>query len=1699
MFKFFFVSLFVIVLPCLVFSQDLSNKGTDFWVGYGNHVKMLSNNQTNAQEMVLYVTSTQTTNFKVEIPGAGWSYSGVVYANSVVTTPPIPKNGSQDARLVDEGKYNTGIHITSDKPIVAYAHIYNQNVSGATVLFPTNTLGIEYYSINYTQKSNEANSYSYFFVVATEDETVVEITPSAVTKSGRPAGVPFQTSLKRGEIYNVMSLDDLTGSKIRSISSGNSSCKKVAVFAGTGKIYISCNSGQNTADNIMQQSFPAAAWGKKYITTPTEGMPNNFFRVAVNDPSTTVLVNGQPLSGLINGFYYEFKTSSPQVIESDKPIMVAQYITTQNECGNTIIGSNGDPEMIYISPIEQTIDNITLNSTSNYQITSHYINVILKTNAVASFFIDGQNNTSAFAPHPFDPSFSYAKLRVNPGPHKLKADSGFNAIAYGYGNVESYGYNAGANVIDLYQYITITNKNASTNTPSACDDLPFSIAITLPYQPLKLVWDIPLYPSVTDDNPAYSKTFIKNGKQLYVYELPDSYKYNQEGNYLLKVTVNNPTAEGCSGLQEINFNLRVYPTPSADFYTSVSCFPGPVTFYDTSKIEDRSSLKWIWDFGDNSSSELSQPVHSYNSSGAFNVKLAIMTDVGCVSDTITKAVQINPVPIARFGVSGNFCAKGKVLFSDSSSLYNPARITEWKWEFGDGSAPRYTYGLQNTFYHQYENAGTYIAKLSVKTGQGCLSVVFEKEIIVNDLPKVDFSLPAQLCLPNGLVQFSNLSTITDNSENQFSYKWYFSDSNANGNNPDSSILRNPTHFFSKADVYSIKLVVTSKDGCAADTTKKLKNILEQAKTDFNISAVEICQGNSIVFSDKSDLKGRPLSESFWDFGDGAKSGSLESSHRYSVADTFIVKHYITTSEGCFSDTVTKTIIVHPEPKADFNIIGSGCELKETVFSNASTLNSGAVIKWNWNMGDGTTLTTSNNLSQHTYAKKGGYQVSLEVESNKGCKSNVITKTVEIHPLPKPDFLLPEVCLNDAVAQFSDLSTISDSSENQFTYLWNFGDPNANATNPNTSTDKSGSHKYNVAANYPLLLSVTSKDGCKDTATKILTVNGAVPKADFIINNGNETCNNEIIQIQNSSTIDFGSITRVEIYWDYENKPAEFEVDEETFINKQYKYLYPSILNKTNERKQIKFKVFSGQTCTSEMIKTITINAVPQLEFLPMAGACLSALSEKITEAYVINGLTGSGIFSGKGVNADGVFSPVIAGVGNHTLKYAFISNKGCSAEIEQTKSVWSLPEANYKIADVKCADQPILFQDISVANEGTINRWEWNFQDNSPIDSTSGNNIVHRFAKSGVYNVQLQITTDKGCRSLPRSLPIKINPLPNVEFELPKVCLPDGKGLFKDESTITDGTEDGFTYLWNFGDVNSGAQNFSMNKNPIHYYKGQGPFNVVLQVTSVNGCSAIDSAMLVDVFNRPKADFDATYETCPGNTLDFIDRSEGQGKPIAKWNWNFGDGRKASAQRPAHVYNKAGDYNASLFVVNTEGCVSDTVYKSIKVYSPPVINAGPDLTVTEGRWQTINATALGDQLTYKWEPSLFLNNDTILNPKTNAIDNISYRLIVTGKGGCITTDEVFINVLKLIQAPNTFTPNGDGINDVWEIKNLVKYPNCAVEIYNPQGQLLFKSRGYTKAWDGTYNGKPLPSGTYYYVIDPKDGQTRKAGYVTILR
>ena len=352
------------------------------------------------------------------------------------------------------------------------------------------------------------------------------------------------------------------------------------------------------------------------------------------------------------------------------------------------------------------------------------------------------------------------------------------------------------------------------------------------------------------------------------------------------------------------------------------------------------------------------------------------------------------------------------------------------------------------------------------------------------------------------------------------------------------------------------------------------------------------------------------------------------------------------------------------------------------------------------------------------------------------------------------------------------------------------------------------------------------------------------------------------------------------------------------------------------------------------------------------------------------------------------------------------------------------------------------------------------------------------------------------------AIPFNIFAKPVANFGFPaSVCLPDGTVTFANLSNIPDGSGNALQYLWNFNDSLSGANNLSTLKTPSHFYNNTGPFNVNLRVTSNGGCLHDTTLLLNTIHPQPITNFGIRKtDICLGDAVFLTDSTNSMDGLTTQWNWDMGDGRLRNTKNVLYIYAATQTYTVSLYTVNSHGCKSEILSKPITVHPYPTANAGPDRRMLEGGTITIQASATGTNLQYLWTPSQYLNDPTMLKPKcVDAKFDILYTLSVTANGGCTTTDDMFVDVLKIPRIPNTFSPNNDGINDLWKIQYLDEYANQHTQVFTRAGQMVFESRGLYKAWDGLYKGKSLPMDTYYYIIEPGSGREAVTGYVTIIK
>lgn len=240
-----------------------------------------------------------------------------------------------------------------------------------------------------------------------------------------------------------------------------------------------------------------------------------------------------------------------------------------------------------------------------------------------------------------------------------------------------------------------------------------------------------------------------------------------------------------------------------------------------------------------------------------------------------------------------------------------------------------------------------------------------------------------------------------------------------------------------------------------------------------------------------------------------------------------------------------------------------------------------------------------------------------------------------------------------------------------------------------------------------------------------------------------------------------------------------------------------------------------------------------------------------------------------------------------------------------------------------------------------------------------------------------------------------------------------------------------------------------------------------------------------------------TNDVCAGNPLTFTATTQNADAPTYQWTVNGANAGTNSATLTG-VFNN-GD--AVMCTIISGEC-------SVPASSPPYfVNLEPLPTVTFDKNIIIklnntiqlNPTTTGNIVSYQWSPTDGLNNSAIANPILTAQKTGAYQLTVTSAAGCVGAGTVNVQVIDNVDVPNAFTPNGDGINDLWDIPGLILYPNCLISVYNRYGTRVYYSVGYPKPWDGTYSGHSLPTGTYYYIIDLKINKPTMAGPVTIFK
>ncbi len=1044
----------------LLLAQDNSNKGKEFWIAYPAHI------DGSSSVMGIYITSDVNTTGKIQV-GTTTSLDINIIANEVTriflggaNTASNASNSDVYLNMTDGVKTGGAIKVTTVQPVVVYSHIIRSARSGASLVLPTPVLGNEYIVPSYGSVSTSGpgmgtngsrGGIGIIAVIATQANTTIEITPTAngLTRSA----APFQVTLPNaGDVYQFQSAEsaDLSGSKVRSIASGGTGgCKPIAVYSATTWTALDCT-GASGGDNLYQQLFPTRSWGKKFVTAPFINRTYDIYRIYVTNPSTKVRVTDNGISSQLTtamfnatGNYYTYKTARPLEFEGDAPISVVQYMISQT-C-NTGCNTNNapqnclsDPEMVILSPVEQTLDKITFFSAhSTYvpanqtAVSRHYVNIIIGKNHKGSVKIDNAAPAGSFIDIP---GTNYAYLQEdlttssaqNPV-HRVSADSSFSAIVYGYGNVESYGYNGGTNVKDFSASISFANQFKRIDSAVACINTPSQFAVPLNYLPSTLKWNFSAAPGVTPNTeiavsgtPVPDSTVLRNGQPFYYFSPGTSFTFSTVSTSAktdtIKIFTTSATPDGCGSTEQtIVIPIKVNLKPSADFsWTGSGCASG-ITSFTTPAL---SGGRWLWNMGNGSQLDLTTPTHDvrFGTAGNYLVKLSAISDIGCASDEVSKTVSLTAKPNASFTYSAIRCVDTDIQFTDASTTASGS-IAKWTWNLdnGAGSYTVTTNAVQTT---RYATTGSRRVSLIVETQTGCKSDEYTptSPVVVNPSPQPGFILP-EVCLNDASARFTDTSKIADGSEAQFQYLWTFNAGTpaiSPGPNVPTSTVKNPAVKYNKADVYTVTQRVTSKDGCAATATQQFTVNGSVPKADFSVeTAVPLCSKFPVVIKDLStvDFGNVTRSEIYWDrvnqpnqlVNDDNPSPNKLYSHSYAVNGSSGVPYnirFVAYSGGstCVSE-LTKTVTVYPSPTASYTASKTAICFGETVqFTDQSGNTSPApLVRWVWDLGLNTTSSIQNPLKQ--YRDSGTFITSLHGYSQDGCVSDTAKVTIAVNPLP----------------------------------------------------------------------------------------------------------------------------------------------------------------------------------------------------------------------------------------------------------------------------------------------------------------------------------------------------------------------------------------------------------------------------------------------------------------------------------------------------------------------------------------------------------------------------------------------------------------------------------------------------------------------------------------------------------------------------
>jgi gliding motility-associated-like protein len=1028
--------------------------------------------------------------------------------------------------------------------------------------------------------------------------------------------------------------------------------------------------------------------------------------------------------------------------------------------------------------------------------------------------------------------------------------------------------------------------------------------------------------------------------------------------------------------------------------------------------------------------------------------------------TSTFDITVMPGPIANFTPQVG-CPGQPVSFTNNSTLTGPGPFTQ-TWDYGDGSP---VHVGPNPPAHTYVGTGPFNVTLTITTPGGCDS---DTTIVVDPLSGAvaDFSA---LSVCEGSI--TNLVDLSMPVGNILSWAWDF-----DNNGTVDDVTQNPTHNFGPAGTYNVKLAVQVAGGCSDSVV--LPVVVNPLPT-ANFAIGGACFGFANTFTDQSVVATGTVDNWFWDFGDPSTTADTSilqnPTYTYPNTGTYTVTLTVSSDSGC-TDTYTSTVTVADPPVADFSP-DTVCAGNSSNFMDLTNSVVG-VQTWAWDFDNDAVTDDTNQNPVYVFPGPGTYPVSLSVVDSNGCTHDT-TKNVFVDAQPTADFIFTNECFGTANG-FTDQSNPNGGTITNWD--WDFDN---NGTVDNTAQNPTNG--FAAAGTYTVELLVTTAQGCVDSISYQVTVN-PIPVADFT---ADTVCFGDVTGFNDLSNISSGNITNWA--WDFGDGLGTSNLQ-----NPTYTYAvagtYPVTLTVTSD---------SG--CINTLIDTAYVNSLPTAAFFT-ADVCLNQTAGFNDSSNPNGGFITSWSWD---FENDGVVDATTQNAthnypaaGTYNVQLIVSTAGGCADTIVQQIEIFPMPTADFNFNN-ECFGTPISFTDNSAVATGTITNWDWDFGNSN---TSIVQNPTENFAADGIYNVELIVTTNNGCMDT-ISKNIEVYPVPVTNFGPQDVCL-GAPTMFFDSTTVNNANSPNniVSWTWDFGD----GVGTSNNQNPVYAYANEGTFPAMLTVVSNNGCTH-DTTINVNVHPNPTVDFDGPASGCSPVCVDFVNNSAITTGVISTWQWDFGDGGTSGSINPSHCFvndNHASpmSFDVTLTAISDQGCTT-TLTKNALVTAFPIPLA--DFTFNPGKTNIYDAEiTFTDQSiigsTWFWNLGDGATS-TLQNPVHEYADSGSYQvtLYMENTYGCKDTITKYVKIdpTFAIWIPNVFTPDGDGINDLFfsdgygitELKTLV---------FDRWGALVFEGYQLDSKWDGTYKGKMSVEDVYVYRIEARDvfGEWHEfIGKVTLLK